>query len=180
MIGPGGGDCTSPLGDVTYRFPPGSLNTTYVARIRMPVGNEVHPAPLCTSKIDHEWVIEFLDSGNNLVTPPAFSPPATIIIRYTADDLRAAGGDPKNLRIRFYDRATGKWVELNPVSVDPANSTVSVVFTQPGICALFVNVPCSLPTTGEASDPARVLALFGALALAAGGVLLVYKRRAHA
>lgn len=173
-----GGICTSPNGDFSFTYPAGSLPGGNFIRLRLPSPNEQHPAEACYSKINHEFIVELVDAAGNLVTPPSMSPPATITIKYTADDLNAAGGNPNNFVIGYWNTTTNKWEYLSPTTVNVTNMTVSAPTSHMGLFALFAKVPCVLPVTGAVADMTPAALLSTAFALAAGLVWLVRKRRA--
>ena len=47
----------------------------------------------------------------------------TICVEYTEDEIDAAGGDPRQLRLAYYDEAAGEWVVL-ATTLDAESGTV--------------------------------------------------------
>jgi hypothetical protein len=131
--------------------------------------------------VDHAWVVEIVDGAGNVISPVNFSLPARVCIKYTADDLAAAGGDPNNFHIRFYNATTGLWEDLTPLTVDTANKTVCAPVTHLTLFALFAKAPAALPVTGASEGLDLRLALL-AVALLGLGLVWVVRRtnRAHA
>ena len=65
------------------------------------------------------------DSGNEIVT---LSQASIITVKYSEADVAAAGGDPKNLVLAYWDEAAGQWKALK-TTVDTADMTLSASTT---------------------------------------------------
>lgn len=103
--------------------------------------------------------------GTPVTTLPA---PVTITVHYTASDLALAGGNPANMKLAYYDEATGEWVILDTV-VDPVNMTLTAVTTHLSKWAiLYVAVG---PPLGGSSALLIWLALAGVVLLVSGLLL---------
>jgi PKD repeat protein len=80
------------------------------------------------------------DSGSEIA---ALSQPATSTVKYSEADVAAAGGDPKNLVLAYWDEAAGRW-EVLKTTVDTANMTLSASTTHLSTWAVLAkNTPAS-------------------------------------
>ncbi len=168
----------TPDGSFAITVPQGSLSQTYVFRLRPPSASESRPFEAGFVMIGHLYNIEALDSAGNLVRPIRFSPSASVCMTYTAQDLAAAGGDPGNFRIRFFDDTLGRWMDLQSLTLDSANSKVCAPLEHLTLFALFAKAPNILPTTGSEIDTAWTPPLTVALVLIGGLVWFAIRRRA--
>lgn len=97
-------------------------------------------------------VLAMLDLGPEGAT---FDPPTTITMEYDPSAL-PEGVAPDNLVIAYYDDATGEWVELTDIVVDPVNHTVSGKvshFTEFAILAPAVEVEPTPTVEPEPTTP---------------------------
>jgi hypothetical protein len=74
---------------------------------------------------------------------------ATVTVVYSADDLAAAGGDPSQLKLAYYDAAQNAWVIL-PTQVDTGSSTLTTTTNHLSVWAVMV----SSSTTGTSAPTA--------------------------
>lgn len=77
------------------------------------------------------------ENGNEIVT---LSQPSTITVRYSDADVAAAGGDPKNLVLAYWDETAGRWKVLK-TTVDTANMTLSASTTHLSTWAVLAKSP---------------------------------------
>ncbi|KQC07400.1 MAG: hypothetical protein APR55_04030 [Methanolinea sp. SDB] len=94
------------------------------------------------------------------------SKPATVTVRYSDQDLSAAGGDASKLTIARWDRSENKWTLLQ-TSVDTANRKLSATSDRFGIMAVVAsgNPP---PTQGGIAELTLVMGV-GIAVLLVGG-----------
>jgi PKD repeat protein len=81
------------------------------------------------------FTMEAKDARGKAVT--SLSRPATITLKYSDEDLAAAGGDPGNLVLAYYNAATDKWT-LTEAAFNGTNKTMSTTATQFNTWAILV------------------------------------------
>ncbi len=163
QIGPGGGNCTISDGRCSINVAPNALADTYTFRLRPPNAGETFGPEVCSINIGQQCVLETFDSTGKPVQPVG-----SVTFHYTSDYVLMAGGDPNNLKLRWFNRTTGHWEDVKPLTLDPANQTITVPFAQAGTYTLCGIVPCGLPVTGANLVPAGILLALSALGVAFG------------
>jgi hypothetical protein len=91
---------------------------------------------------------------------------ATVLVKYSADDLAAAGGDATQLKLAYWDAGQGQWVIL-PTQVNTQDMTLTTTTNYLGVWAVMVSSsasPNAQPT--KASLPV-------ALSIAAVGFMVI-------
>lgn len=68
----------------------------------------------------------------------------TICVEYTQDELDAAGGDPRQLRLAYYDEAAGEWVVL-ATTLDTESGVICGDVNHFSKWAIIALEPSSLP-----------------------------------
>ncbi len=176
-VGPSGGTCSSPTGDLTVTIPAGALSQTFNLQITQATGNVTHQAAGCDTNLGHDYVVQLLDSSSNPVNP-SLSPAAQVSIKNSTDDVRAAGGESGNLRIGVIN-SNSQAQEL--ATTDNAGAqTVTASISSFGTLALFAKTPCLLPVTGASSaDTLPWVGILLAVLMAGGfGYRLLKRSRA--
>jgi len=64
----------------------------------------------------------------------------TITVRYSDEDLTAAGGSPENLVLAHYNEATGKW-NTHETAVNSVDRTLSATATHLGTWTILAKSP---------------------------------------
>jgi len=81
-----------------------------------------------------------------------FDKAISIVVKYTADDLAKAGGDPSRIKLMRYDSTSKQWVDLQ-ATVDASAQTLTGLSDMTGLFALTVK----LPTPTVLSPAGRIL-----------------------
>jgi internalin A len=126
VIPPAGGTVQTADGKITAQFPA----NTAVGELTVAVENIAPPSDRSTLQGfkagNTYFVIEITDaSGNPVVT---LSQPITITVKYSQEDVDAAGGDPNNLVLAYYDEAAGEWKTLDTM-VNTSDKILSATTT---------------------------------------------------
>jgi PKD repeat protein len=155
---------------VSTEFPSGAVPGTAMVSIERTTTSGLPDMPGGFTIGDTCFEILALDdSGSEIAT---LSQPATITVKYSEADVAAAGGDPKNLVLAYWDEAAGRW-EVLKTTVDTANMTLSVSTTH-------LSTGAVLAKTTPASNALRpwLWAVIGVVAaLTAGTVAYLTSRR---
>jgi len=126
ILPPEGAKMETADGQIRTEFPSGAVTGTAVVTIGSMATILLPDSPQGFKIGDTCFVIMALDeSGNEIVT---LSQPSVITVRYSEADVVAAGGDPKNLVLAYWDEAAGEWKALK-TSVDTANMALSTSTT---------------------------------------------------
>jgi ligand-binding sensor domain-containing protein len=125
-IPPAGGTVQTADGKITAEFP---ANAT-VGALTVTIEYIEPPSDTSTTQGfkagNTYFVIEITDaSGNPVVT---LSQPITITVKYSQEDVDAAGGDPNNLVLAYYDEAAGEWKTLDTM-VNTSDKILSATTT---------------------------------------------------
>ena len=91
----------------------------------------------------HAYALSLL-RPDGIQTTGVLTAPLTVAIRYTADDLAAAGGNPDNLAIMLFDPATGVWTLLPTYEIHPVTGWISARMAnlpRGAVVALFAKSP---------------------------------------
>jgi hypothetical protein len=163
VIGPGCG-ATISLGDVTVTISnnglgfPGTLEVAPVMRQALPVANTG------ITLFGEPVMLTLSDASGNVSNKAVFANSAQVCFNYTAADLAAVGGDPKNFLVQYYDTSLSPeaWVSLAGTA-DASNSRVCAATTHAGMFALAGKAgaanPEALPVAGGPAvgnaDPAQ-------------------------
>jgi hypothetical protein len=108
-----GGSVETVDGQVTVEFPAGIVSDKAAVIIeQLPVSSL--PAPIGGFEIgDTYFVVEVVNNDGTAMHTLAQE--VTVIVKYSDDDVAAAGGNPDDLVLAYYDEAAGKWTELDTI-----------------------------------------------------------------
>jgi len=160
---PGGGTVQSGDGQITLELPSGAVAGTAIVTIDRILASLLPDPPKGFMMGDTCFVIVALDeSGNDI---GALSQPSTITVKYSEEDVVAAG-DPENLVLAYWDEAAGEWKTLETL-VDTANTTLSASTTHVGTWAVL-----GRRATDSGWLPTWVWAIFGIGAIGVLGALV--------
>ena len=113
---PGGGTVTTEDGRGSFEFHDGAFSgEAHIVIERVPCGS----APQGFQMGDTCFRVRAMVNGQEVSELGA---DVTICIKYSSADLAAAGGEPTDLRLSYYDEETDEWQVLS-TSVDTANGT---------------------------------------------------------
>lgn len=124
------GTLTSPDGRYTVIFPQGAVLGNAVVTMKPYSKDQLKAAPTNAKLGATSFEIAGL-SG-------LLSKDATISVSYSADDLSAAGGDPSQMKLAYYDTANNAWVIL-PTKVDSGSSTLTTTTNHLGVWTIMVS-----------------------------------------
>ncbi len=166
ILPPEGGRMETADGQISTDFPSGAVTSTAVVTIQSMEGCQLPDVPQGFKIGNTCFVIMALDEdGNEIVT---LSQPTTITVKYSEADVVAAGGDPENLVLAYWDEAAGEWKILD-TRVDTAEMTLTASTTHLSTWAVMV-APASVHEQGIALWIWIVAGIGGALI---AGVVLV-------
>jgi hypothetical protein len=133
---------TSPDGRYSVSFPQGAVIGDVVVTLKPYSKAMLSPAPAGAT----------LGASCFEITGLAglLSKDATVLVKYSADDLAAAGGDASQLKLSYWDAAQGSWVIL-PTQVDTGSATLTATTNHLSVWAVMV----SSSTSGGASAAAE-------------------------
>ena len=124
-VTPQGSTIETDDGQITVEFPAGALATAAMVTIK-----QVEPSSAAAPKGfrvgNTFFTVDATDaSGNAIVT---FSQPVTITVRYSYEDLAAAGGEPSSLVLAYYDEAAAEW-KMVDTTINTTDKTLSATTT---------------------------------------------------
>ncbi len=165
-VTPQGSTIETDDGQITVEFPAGALATAAIVTIK-----QVEPSSAAAPKGfrvgNTFFTVDATDaSGNAIVT---FSQPVTITVRYSDEDLAAAGGDPSNLVLAYYDEAAAEW-KMVDTTINTTDKTLSATTTHFSTWAVLAKSP----SEGLA---AWVWIVIGIAAAAGAGIVAYFLRR---
>jgi len=163
VIGPGCGAAIS-LGDTNVTVSnddPGFPGTLEVAPVK---GQALPVANTGITLFGEPIVLTLSDASGNAAKKAVFANSAQVCFTYSAADLAAVGGDPKNFLVQYYDTSLSPeaWVSLAGTA-DASNSRVCAATTHAGMFSLAGKTgaanPEALPVAGGPAvgnaDPAQ-------------------------
>ena len=119
----------TPDGAISIQFPAGSvLGTTVVTLTPSPEGN----IPSAPQGMHFATTTFSVDGLTGLLAQQA-----TVKVRYTSDDLKAAGGDAGRLTLARWDKPPGIWTPL-PTTVDQNAQTLTTSTNRLSLWAVLV------------------------------------------
>jgi hypothetical protein len=125
-IPPAGGRVQTADGKITAEFPANAAVGELTVTIEDMDPPSYTDTPRGFKAGNTHFVIEITDaSGNPVVT---LSQPVTIMVKYSDEDVAAAGGDPNNLVLAYYDEAAAKWNPLT-TTVSATDKTLKATTT---------------------------------------------------
>ena len=113
------------------------------------------------------FTVEAVDANGNAIG--TFSQPVTITVKYSDEDVAAAGGDPTKLALAYYDEAAAEWKMLD-TTVNTADKTLSATTTHFSTWAILAKSP----SEGLAS---WIWIVIGIAAAAGVGIMACFVRR---
>jgi PKD repeat protein len=166
ILPPEGARTETADGQISAEFPSGAVAGTAMVTIQKTAASLLPDMPEGFKIGDTCFVIMALDdSGSEIVT---LSQPTTVTVKYSEADVVAAGGDPENLVLAYWDEAAGEWKILD-TRVDIAEMTLTASTTHLSTWAVMV-APASVHEQGIALWIWIVAGIGGALI---AGVVLV-------
>jgi hypothetical protein len=101
---------------------------------------------------------------------------ASVLVKYSSDDLAAAGGDASQLKLAYWDAAQNQWVIL-PTQVNTQGMTLTTSTNHMGIWAVMVSSSTSAGSPAGAPTKAPLPAVLGIVAIAATAIIAAARRR---
>ncbi|PKL68315.1 MAG: hypothetical protein CVV30_10340 [Methanomicrobiales archaeon HGW-Methanomicrobiales-1] len=164
------GTLTSPDSRYSVSFPQGAVLGDAVVTLKPYSNEKLHAAPANAKLGATSFEITGL-SG-------LLSKDATVKVKYSADDLTAAGGDVSKLKLSYYDAAQNAWVIL-PTQVDSTGMILTTTTNHLSVWAVMVSssttgspasVSAPVATTAKGSPlPLTVILISLAIAVLAAG-----------
>lgn len=130
------GTLTSPDGRYSVSFPQGAVLGDAVVTLKAYSKDKLQAAPAGAKLGATCFEITGL--------PGLLSKDATVKVKYSTDDLAAAGGDASKLKLSYYDAAQNAWVIL-PTQVDSTGKILTTTTNHLSVWAVMV----SSSTTGS-------------------------------
>jgi hypothetical protein len=170
-ITPAGGAVQSTDGEITAEFPANAADGTLTVTIKYIASPSDKSTPQGFKACNTYFVIEVTDASGNAVAN--LSQPVTITVKYSPEDVAAAGGDPSNLVLAYCDETANDWEPLD-TTVNTIDQTLSTTTTHPGTWAVLAKAT-------ENKEAPLWIWIIAAVAVLLGGGLgtyLVSKKRA--
>ena len=156
-------------GQIATEFPSGAVAGTAMVTIEQMPTSPLPEVPEGFKVGNTCFIIKALDdSGSEIVT---LSQPISITVKYSDQDVAAAGNDPNNLVLAYWDEAKGGWVTL-PTTVDTAEMTLTTATSHLSTWAVL----SQSPSEGLAAWIWIAIGA-GAAAVAGAGILTYFLRR---
>jgi len=149
---------TSPDGRYSVSFPQGAVLADVVVTLEPYSMNQLSPAPSGAKLGATSFEVAGLAG--------LLSKDATVQVKYSTDDLAAAGGDASQLKLSYYDAAQDAWVIL-PTQVNTQDMTLTTTTNQLGIWAVMVSSSTSTGSPAGATTKASLPAVLNIMAIAA-------------
>jgi hypothetical protein len=165
-----GGKVETGDGRIAADFPSGAVSGAATVTIKQITASEVADSPKGFKVGNTCFTIEARGADGNAIV--SLSQSVRITVKYTEEDVAAAGGNPNDLVLGYYDEDSGEWVTLD-TTVDTENMTVSATTTHFSQWAI-------LAKTGSASEGfpvwAWIVIVAGAVVVLGGVAYLVRAR----
>ncbi len=136
------GTLTSPDGRYSVSFPQGAVLGDAIVTLKPYSRDKLEAAPSNAKLGATCFEITGLTG--------LLSKDATVLVKYSGDDLAAAGGDASQLKLSYWDAAQNAWVIL-PTQVDAGSTTLTATTNHLSVWAVMVS---SSSTTSGASAAA--------------------------
>ncbi|MCX5991302.1 MAG: right-handed parallel beta-helix repeat-containing protein [Chloroflexi bacterium] len=133
-----GGRVETTDGQIATEFPAGCLGDTATVTIKQLPASSAATAPQGFRVGNTCFRVEVI--GVDGVAMTTFAEPITITVKYTDEDVTAAGDDPNNLVLAYWDEAAGEWVTL-PTTVDTTEMTLSTTTSHLSQWAILAKTP---------------------------------------
>ena len=154
---------TSPDGGISVMFPQGAVLSDVVVTLKPYTMDKSHPAPsgakLGTTSFEVAGLAGLLSKD------------ATIKVKYSADDLAAAGGDASQLKLAYFDAGQNVWVIL-PTQVNTQDMTLTTTTNHMGIWAVMVSSSTSGSASSGEPTQAPLPAVLSMIAIAATAIIV--------
>jgi hypothetical protein len=154
---------TSPDGRYSISFPQGAVLGDVVVTLSPYPMNQLSPAPagakLGATSFEMTGLAGLLNKD------------ATVQVKYSADDLAAAGGDASLLKLSYWDAVQGQWVVL-PTQVNTQDTTLTSTANQLGIWAVMVSSSTSAGSPASAPTKAPLPADLSTVALVITAIIV--------
>jgi len=158
-VGPGSpATLTSTDGRFSVSFPQGAVTGNVVITLAPYAMNLLSPAPsgakLGATSFEISGLAGLLNKD------------ATVTVKYSTDDLAAAGGDASQLKLSYWDAVQNQWVVL-PTQVNTQDTTLTATTNQLGIWAVMVSSSTSAgsPASSPTKAPLPIVLSIAALAI---------------
>jgi branched-chain amino acid transport system substrate-binding protein len=162
---PAGGTVQTADGKITAEFPANATVGALTVTIEYIEPPSDKSAPQGLKAGNTYFVIEVRDAGGNAIV--TLSQPVTITVKYTDEDVEAAGGNPSKLVLAYYDEAVGEWQTLD-TTVNTIDKTLSANTTHLSTWAVLAKAADS----NGAPIWIWIIVGLGAVAVIAGGIIL--------
>jgi hypothetical protein len=153
---------TSPDGRYSVSFPQGSVISDVVVTLKPYPLDQLSPAPpgakLGASSFEITGLAGLLNKD------------ATVQVKYSTDDLAAAGGDASQLKLSYWDAAQNQWVIL-PTQVDTQGMKLTATTNYLSIWAVMVSSSTSTGSPAGETTKAPLPAVLSIIAIAATVVI---------
>lgn len=151
---------TSPDGRYSISFPQGSVLADVVVILKPYPMDKLSRAPAGAKLGATSFEVAGLAG--------LLSKDASVKVRYSSDDLAAAGGDASQLKLAYWDVGQYQWVIL-PTQVNPQDMTLTTTTNHLSIWAVMVSSSASggSPTSAPTKTPLPVVLSIVALAATA-------------
>lgn len=154
---------TSSDGRYFVSFPQGSVLGDVVVTLKPYPISQIHPAPSGAKPGATSFEITGLAG--------LLSKDATVQVKYSADDLAAAGGDVSQLKLSYWDAAQNQWVIL-PTRVNTQDMTLTTTTNHLSIWAVMVSSSTSAGSPSRASTKAPLPMVLNIVAIAATAIIV--------
>jgi len=162
-----GGKVETGDGRIAAEFLAGAVTDTVTVTITQVPVSSIAAAPKGFRVGNTFFTVEATDaSGNAIVT---LSQLVTITVRYSDEDVAAAGEDPSNLVLAYYDEAAAEWKMLD-TTINTTDKTLSATTTHFSTWAILAKSP----SEGLAAWIWIVIGIVGA---AGAGIVACFLRR---
>lgn len=146
MVSPGNPSLLqTPDGRYSVSFPQGAVFSTVNVSLKGYSFNQLPPAPQGAKLGTSSFEITGL-SG-------LLSKDATVKVKYSTDDLAAAGGEVSSLKLAYYDTAQNSWVIL-PTQVDTGSTILTTTTNHLSVWTVMVS--SSATSTSPSAIPSKV------------------------
>jgi len=134
------GTLASPDGRVSVSFPQGAVLGDAVVTLKPYAKDKLQAAPASAKLGATSFEISGLSGLLNK--------DATVKVKYSADDLAAAGGDAAQLKLSYWDAAQSKWIIL-PTQVDTGTTMLTTTTNHMSVWAVMIS---STTTSGGSAQ----------------------------
>ena len=130
-----GGTIQTADGRIAATFPPNAVSRDATLVILEMSPSTAPKAPKGYSIGSSCFALEATDTSGTAIT--SFSGAVTVTVRYSDEDMAAAGDNPEDLVLAYYNEATGEWATLETTR-DTAKGILSVTTTHLSTWSILV------------------------------------------